>query len=33
MVDDPGDIYMPDMNYSRAYETYGYNNVMVNMID
>lgn len=24
---DPGDIYMPDMTYSRAYETYGYNNV------
>jgi mono/diheme cytochrome c family protein len=24
---DPGDIYVPDMNYSRAYETYGYNNI------
>jgi mono/diheme cytochrome c family protein len=23
---DPGDAYMPDMYYSRAYETYGYNN-------
>lgn len=23
----PGDAYMPDMYYSRAYETYGYNNV------
>ena len=25
--EDPGDAYMPDMYYSRAYETYGYNNV------
>jgi mono/diheme cytochrome c family protein len=25
--DDPGSAYMPDMYYSRAYETYGYNNV------
>src|SRR5438270_4677800 len=25
--DDPGHAYMPDMYYSRAYETYGYNNV------
>jgi mono/diheme cytochrome c family protein len=25
--DDPGRAYMPDMYYSRAYETYGYNNV------
>lgn len=24
---DPGRIYMPDMAYSRAYETYGYNNI------
>jgi mono/diheme cytochrome c family protein len=24
---DPGDAYMPDMYYSRAYETYDYNNV------
>jgi mono/diheme cytochrome c family protein len=24
--DDPGKTYMPDMYYSRAYETYGYNN-------
>lgn len=24
---DPGHSYMPDMYYSRAYETYGYNNV------
>lgn len=24
---DPGNIYVPDMNYSRAYETYGYNNI------
>ncbi|MEI6947481.1 cytochrome c [Paraflavisolibacter sp. H34] len=24
---DPGDVYAPDMGYSRAYETYGYNNV------
>lgn len=24
--DDPGTAYMPDMYYSRAYETYGYNN-------
>lgn len=24
---DPGHAYMPDMYYSRAYETYGYNNV------
>ncbi|RYE01412.1 MAG: cytochrome c [Sphingobacteriales bacterium] len=23
---DPGDAYMPDMYYSRAYEAYGYNN-------
>lgn len=23
---DPGEIYMPDMAYSRAYETYNYNN-------
>jgi len=22
---DPGEVYMPDMAYSRAYETYGYN--------
>ncbi|MGZ8537408.1 MAG: c-type cytochrome [Flavisolibacter sp.] len=25
--EDPGDAYMPDMYYSRAYETYGYYNV------
>jgi mono/diheme cytochrome c family protein len=25
--DDPGRSYMPDMYYSRAYETYGYNDV------
>jgi len=25
--DDPGHAYMPDMYYSRAYETYGYNDV------
>jgi mono/diheme cytochrome c family protein len=25
--DDPGHAYMPDMYYSRAYESYGYNNV------
>ena len=25
--DDPGQSYMPDMYYSRAYEAYGYNNV------
>lgn len=25
--EDPGEAYMPDMYYSRAYETYGYNNV------
>jgi mono/diheme cytochrome c family protein len=25
--DDPGTSYMPDMYYSRAYETYGYNDV------
>jgi mono/diheme cytochrome c family protein len=25
--EDPGEIYMPDMAYSRAYETYGYNNL------
>jgi mono/diheme cytochrome c family protein len=25
--DDPGHSYMPDMYYSRAYETYGYNDV------
>lgn len=25
--EDPGSAYMPDMYYSRAYETYGYNNV------
>ena len=25
--DDPGQAYMPDMYYSRAYETYGYNDV------
>lgn len=25
--EDPGRIYMPDMTYSRAYETYGYNNL------
>jgi mono/diheme cytochrome c family protein len=25
--DDPGEAYMPDMYYSRAYETYGYNDV------
>jgi mono/diheme cytochrome c family protein len=25
--DDPGRAYMPDMYYSRAYETYGYNDV------
>ena len=25
--DNPGDSYMPDMYYSRAYEAYGYNNV------
>lgn len=24
---DPGNVYMPDMNLSRAYETYGYNSV------
>lgn len=24
---DPGRAYMPDMYYSRAYETYGYNNI------
>lgn len=24
---DPGSTYMPDMYYSRAYETYGYNNI------
>lgn len=24
---DPGEAYMPDMYYARAYETYGYNNV------
>lgn len=24
---DPGDIYVPDMAFSRAYETYGYNNI------
>src|SRR5918993_4326987 len=24
--DDPGSSYAPDMYYSRAYETYGYNN-------
>jgi mono/diheme cytochrome c family protein len=24
---DPGRVYMPDMTYSRAYETYGYNNI------
>lgn len=24
---DPGSAYMPDMYYSRAYETYGYNNI------
>jgi mono/diheme cytochrome c family protein len=23
--EDPGEVYMPDMAYSRAYETYGYN--------
>ena len=23
--DYPGDVYAPDMYYSRAYETYGYN--------
>lgn len=23
---DPGEVYMPDMAYSRAYEAYGYNN-------
>ena len=25
--EDPGESYMPDMYYSRAYEAYGYNNV------
>jgi len=25
--DDPGESYMPDMYYARAYEAYGYNNV------
>ena len=25
--DDPGHAYMPDMYYSRAYETYNYNDV------
>jgi mono/diheme cytochrome c family protein len=25
--EDPGEAYMPDMYYARAYETYGYNNV------
>jgi mono/diheme cytochrome c family protein len=25
--ENPGRVYMPDMSYSRAYETYGYNNV------
>ncbi len=25
--EDPGRVYMPDMGYSRAFETYGYNNV------
>src|SRR6476661_7813372 len=25
--DDPGHAYMPDMYYSRAYETFGYNDV------
>jgi mono/diheme cytochrome c family protein len=25
--DDPGNSYMPDMYYARAYEAYGYNNV------
>lgn len=25
--DNPGQAYMPDMYYSRAYETYGYNNM------
>ena len=25
--EDPGQAYMPDMYYSRAYETYGYNNL------
>jgi len=25
--EDPGQVYMPDMAYSRAYETYGYNNL------
>ena len=25
--DDPGHAYMPDMYYSRAYETYGYNDI------
>src|SRR3954466_8962101 len=25
--DNPGHAYMPDMYYSRAYETYGYNDV------
>lgn len=25
--ENPGRVYMPDMGYSRAYETYGYNNV------
>lgn len=25
--EDPGDSYMPDMYYARAYEAYGYNNV------
>jgi mono/diheme cytochrome c family protein len=25
--EDPGQAYMPDMYYSRAYETYGYNNM------
>lgn len=25
--DNPGDVYAPDMNYSRAYEAYNYNNL------
>ncbi len=25
--ENPGQVYMPDMSYSRAYETYGYNNL------
>lgn len=25
--ENPGRVYMPDMGYSRAYETYGYNNI------